>query len=163
MRILLGLAALPLLPMLVLAAPDVAHLAQPGLWVGIEAHRTAVAIEEELRQINQVGGEVATLFPRAVLDASPIRPEFATGPFVFRSGDLYSKTQLTRLHALSSTTFAEAFDRHPPAAIYAGLYQDMWKVPMDAALIQYAEDHGWRLVRADPDGARLWLPPYPGP
>ncbi len=159
MRILLGTAALPLVPMLVQAAPDVAHLAQPGLWVGIQAHRTAMAIQEKLRQAGQAGGEVATLFPRLVLDTSPMRPEFATGPFMFRSGDLYSKAQLARLHALSPGTLAEAFDRDPPAAIYAGLYPDTWKTPRDAALIHYAEDHGWRLVRADPDGTRLWLRP----
>lgn len=159
MRILIGIAALPLVPMLILNAPDVANLTRPGLWVGIAAHRTAVAIHEALPPADWAEGEVATLFPTLVADMSPIRPEFATGPFVFRSGDFYSKTQLARLHALSPSTLADAFDRHAPAAIYAGLYRDTWKTPMDAALIQYAEEHGWHLARTDPDGARLWLRP----
>ncbi len=159
MRLLIGIAALPLVPMLMLNLPDVANLARPGLWVGIAAHRTAVAIHEALPPADWAEGEVATLFPTLVADMSPIRPEFATGPFVFRSGDFYSRSQLARLHALSPSTLADAFDRHAPAAIYAGLYRDMWKTPMDAALVQYAEEHGWRLARTDPDGARLWLRP----
>ncbi len=154
-RILVVVAALPILPVLMLNAPELVHAADPGRWVGVQAHRTALAIREALPR----GGEVATLFPRAVMDANPVRLEFATGPFVFRSGDLWPAEQLARLHVLSPSTLAAAFDRVPPAAIYAGLNPKAWKTPMDLALTRYAETHDWRLVRTDADGGRLWVRP----
>lgn len=154
-RILVAVASLPILPVLLLNVPDLVLLADPARWVGIEAHRTATEIRAALPD----GGEVATLFPRAVMDANPVRREFATGPFVFRSGDLWPPDTLARLHALSPATLDAAFDRAPPAAIYAGLNLKAWKVPMDQALTRYAEARGWRVVRTDAEGGRLWLPP----
>ena len=35
-------------------------------------------------------GHVATLFPVVVMDANRVLPEFAAGPFFFRSADAYS-------------------------------------------------------------------------
>lgn len=154
-RILLFVVTLPALPMLIAKTAEVGHVLDPTKWVGLEAHRAAVDIRRALPR----GGEVATLFPLAVLDASPVRLEFATGPFVFRSGNLFTPERLASLHALSPETLEMAFDRQPPAAIYAGLFAKRWSVPIDAALIRYAETHMWHLVRADRDGGRLWLNP----
>jgi hypothetical protein len=37
-----------------------------------------------------LSGDVATLFPVVVMDANRVLPEFAAGPFFFRSADSYS-------------------------------------------------------------------------
>ena len=154
-RIVPVLSALPVCAAILLALPGLARVAVPSRWVGIEAHRTAAAIRDALPS----PGPVVTLFPRMVVDAVPIRPDLATGPFVFRSGGLYAPERLARLHALAPGTLAAALDASPPAGIYAGLYRTSWTHPMDAALTRYAQDRGWTVVLDGADGGRLWARP----
>ena len=158
-RILVLVAALPAVPVLALNAADLPDLLQRDRWVGVQAHATAATLHDALATAGHPGGEIATLFPRAVMDRNPVRPEFAAGPFVFRSGDVWPAGRLARLHALSPGTLPAAFDAAPPAAIYAGLYPTAWRTAMDGALIGYAEKHGWRLVHTGADGGRLWVRP----
>ena len=152
-QVLVGVALLPAIPFLLLQSVEIAHLAHPARWVGLMAHDSASNIRSMLPE----DGEVATLFPIAVLDANPIPPAFATGPFMFRSGSLYSPAQLARLHSVSPDTVAAMLDRAPPMGIYGGLYAGAWKTSMDAALVAYAESHGWRLALTDAQGGRLWV------
>ena len=144
------------MPVLLLQLAGLPALLDPARWVGIAAHRNALAVRDA---VAHPGGEVATLFPTLVIDANPVRPEFASGPFVFRSGNSFDPGLLARLHALSPATLPAAFDAHPPQAIYAGRYADTWRTQMDAPLAAYATTHGWRLVREDAEGGRLWLRP----
>ncbi len=154
-RLIIALAATPAMVAAVLEIPSFALLADRSAWVGLEAHRIGMAIRQALPQ----AGDVATLSPRLVLDGAPVRPEFATGPFVFRSGALYGADRLHRMHALSPSTLDAALDADPPAAIYAGLFPQFWLQPMDAALIRYAEREGWPVQWIGPSGARLWVRP----
>ena len=152
--ILAVVAGLASVPILLANGPEIVGLWKPGGWVGVAAHRTALEIHAAVPE-----GDVATLFPLEVLDANVVRPAFSTGPFVFRSGHLYSAGQLERLHALSAATLGAAFDAAPPGAILAGLYPGAFRTPMDRALVEYAEQHGWPLVRTGADGGRLWRRP----
>ena len=153
-RILVLVAAMPLLLSLMVQAPEVKRVFQLSNWAGVVAHRSAEAIQALLPG----GGTVATLYPTMVIDANPILPGLATGPFLFRSGTLYPPEKLRALHAIAPPTMAEAFARDRPAAIYAGLYGAAWAVPMDAALTAYAQAEGWHVVRTDEQGGRLWVP-----
>ena len=153
-RILFVVSALSVVPVLLLQGPEVVRFVR-GDWVGLEAHRTAVAVRAALPK----GGAVATLFPHMVMDANPVAVAFTSGPFVFRSGDLYSPARLAALHALSPDTVGAAFDRDPPAGIFAGAYATAFRTPMDRALTAYAERHDWELVLTDASGARLWVNP----
>ena len=94
-HVLVGVAALPMVPVLLLQAPEVVRLGDLGRWPGIAAHRSALEIRAAVG-----GGEVATLFPIRVLDANPVRPAFSTGPFVFRSGAVFGADELGRLHGV---------------------------------------------------------------
>lgn len=157
--ILFGVAVIPLAPALLFLGSDVTALDDPEAWVGLVAHRTAVAMRAALPQ----GGEVATLFPHLVIDANPVPRAFATGAFVFRSGDAFSPERLKEVHALSPGMLEAAFAAHPPAGIHAGAYAGVWRTPMDAALAAYAERHGWRLAWSDPKLGGLWVPPARNP
>ena len=67
-----------------------------------------------------VSGHVATLFPIVVMDANQVLPEFAAGPFFFRSADAYSAEQVAQLRAVGPATLETLFAASPPAAIVAG-------------------------------------------
>ena len=156
-RVLVLVSALPVVPVLLLLGPDVARFVR-GDWAGLGAHRTAVAVRAALPG----GGPVATLFPHLVMDANPLLVPFVSGPFVFRSGGLYSPELLGRLHAASPGTLEAVLGREKPAGIFAGAYGTAFRAPMDAALTEYAEARGWRLVLTDPGGGRLWIDPAYG-
>jgi hypothetical protein len=159
-RILLGVASLSILPFLSLQAQELPKLLDRGEWVGIDAHRNAQKIRAAMATAGApAGGDVATLFPLWVIDANPIRVDFATGPFIFRSGNEYDPGLLAALHALSPATLDALFGNDPPGAIYAGRYGTTWSTPMDAPLADYAERHHWTLVRSDDAGGHLWVRP----
>ena len=154
-RVLFGVAGLASVPVLALLLVDVANLAHRHGWAGLAAHDTA----ESLRAAMPRGGEVATLFPHLTMDANPVRPDLAAGPFVFRSGGVFGAAALTRLHGLTPATLEAAFAARPPAAIYVGPFSGAWRVPMDQALAAYAQSHGWHMAGSAPAGTALWLPP----
>jgi len=157
-RILTAVAGLASLPFLALQLAELPLLLNPSRWVGVEIHRNAQAIRDAIPPRDS-DREVATLFPMLVVDANPIRPEFASGPFVYRSAAAFPPDRLVRLHALSATTIEAAFDDSPPDAIYAGRYAEAWAAPLDAELAAYAQRHAWPLVRTDAWGGKLWVRP----
>ncbi len=155
-RILVAVTALSSLSVVLPQVAELPRLLDPERWAGVAVHRNAEAIRDA---VADPIGDVATLFPMLVIDANPVRPEFSTGPFLFRSGAAYDPALLSRLHAVSPATLAAAFDADPPRAIYAGRYANAWRTPMDAPLAAYAIAHAWRLAREDEDGGRLWVRP----
>ena len=157
-QVLMVVAALPILPFLALQLAELPGLLHPDQWVGVAIHRNARFLRDSLPN-RDTEREIATLFPMFVLETNPIRPEFATGPFVFRSAAAFPPDLLARLHALSPATLEAAFASSPPDAIYAGRYADAWPIPMDAALADYAQRHAWPLARTDRWGGKLWIRP----
>ncbi len=119
-------------------------------WTGIQTHRSAVRIAQMLAQ-RGLSGHVATLFPVVVMDANRVLPEFAAGPFFFRSADAYSAEQVAQLHGVGPATLETLFAVSPPAAIVAGFgpFRFKWNPPMDAALIDYARRSGFVRVADD--------------
>ncbi len=155
-RILVAVTTLASLSAILPQLAELPRLLDPERWAGVAVHRNAEAIRDA---VADPIGDVATLFPMLVIDANPVRPEFSTGPFVFRSGAGAEPARLSRLHAISPATLAAAFDADPPRAIYAGRYAGAWRTPMDAPLAAYATSHAWRLAREDAAGGRLWVRP----
>ena len=89
-----------------------------------------------------------------------VYPEFATGPFVFRSGDAIGGPQAAVIKAATPATLDALFASRPPAAILTGL-EPSWPIRADAALTDYARRHGFRPVQA-PQGAMLFIRPTNG-
>lgn len=134
---------------LVFAAPEFlrfgAHVRtslDPSRWVGVQAHRSALAIAAALRQ-RGIDGHVATLFPSVVLDANRVRPEFAAGPFFFRSADRYPRERVVALRSVGPATLDALFAHDTPAAILAGFGPFDLFNGMDAALLDYARRAGY--------------------
>ena len=119
----------------------------PEHWVGVQAHRSAMHISRILAQ-HGVSGHVATLFPTVVLDANQVLPEFAAGPFFFRSADLYTAEHVAQLHGVGSATLDKLFASSTPGAIVAGFGPFRFN-GMDAALIDYARRSGYVIVSDD--------------
>ena len=129
-------------------------------------HRTATEIRNALESRGIVG-KVATLSPIRVIDAGvPVYREFASGPFLFRSGNLYSPEKLHALHALSPETLDEFLDNDPPAAILTGFEQagfgprpgSKFTIAADAPLEAYAATRGYEEVKGDFEGkGRLFV------
>ena len=114
----------------------------PEHWTGVQSHRSAMRIAQNLAA-RGVSGHVATLFPIAALDTNPILPEFATGPFFFRSAYLYSPERIAQLHGAGAATLDQLFANSPPAAVVAGFGKFRYFNNMDAALIEYARRSGY--------------------
>ena len=119
-------------------------------WTGIQTHRSAVWIAQILAQ-HGVAGHVATLFPIVVMDVNRVLPEFAAGPFFFRSADAYSAERVAKLRGVGPATLDTLFAVSPPAAIVGGFgpFRFHWNPPMDAALIDYARRAGFVCVVDD--------------
>jgi hypothetical protein len=159
--LLLVIAALPALPPLWQRIADLPGLLDPARWPGVVVHRQAAAVGDALRAAG-LDGEVATLFPIHVLDAEPVMPEFASGPFFFRTADLVPPDRIARLHGTSAEGLEALFAPAPPAAILGGLASGQWPVEMDASLRDYARRHFYRPVPLDipalwPAGTWLYL------
>jgi hypothetical protein len=125
-----------------------AKLPYPGEWTGLAVHRNAGAIRDAIQRAGRGvgGGVVATLFPIHVLDANPVMAEFASGPFFFRTAGALPPDRISRLRGAGPDDLERLFAADPPAAIFGGTYAGLWSAPMDAALVAYAERHGYALV-----------------
>jgi hypothetical protein len=141
---LLIISLLPATPAFQRYGAWIARSADLSEWTGVQTHDSALRIAQMLVK-HGVSGHVATLFPVVVIDANRVLPEFAAGPFFFRSADAYSAEQVARLRGVGPATLESLFARSPPAAIVAGFgpFHFKWNPPMDAALIDYAQRSGF--------------------
>lgn len=164
---LLPLTAAALLPTIMSLGPfagAVAKLPRIGEWGGVSASRNAAAVRDAIRRAGGGDGDVATLFPTFVVDANPVRPEFASGPFFFRTAGALPPDRIARLRGTGPDDLERLFAADPPAAVFVGVHAARWRAPMDAALAAYAERHGYELVLRDVSaagatGGRLYVRP----
>ena len=107
-------------------------------------------------------GDIATLSPQVALDSGyPLDPRFASGAFVYRSGDLLAPAQLRALHAVSPATLVRFLDEAPPAAIVTGYERPEGpaKRNLDDDLRAYVKAHGYRRELAPAGKAELYIRP----
>jgi hypothetical protein len=174
--------ALPMLPPLFvrLATIEWGRLARRGYWlfavVGLAqpifilgqalSQRSFPAIELD-REAHWIGsvvhqGFVATLSPQYLAGSGRVPDRrFATGPFVYRTGDMLSEDQLRSFHAISRNTLGRFLDADPPSAIYTGHENGRGfdHVDLDEGLENWAETRHYRLVRSPAGDAQLYLRP----
>jgi 4-amino-4-deoxy-L-arabinose transferase-like glycosyltransferase len=155
-------AFLPALPSWSDHFADLHRLARPAAWPGIAVHHQALALDQAMAAAGHRGGAVATLFPIHALDAAAVMPEFASGPFFFRTADLLSPARIAELHGAGVETLETLFAATPPAAILGGFAAGQWREEMDAGLADYAGRQGYRAVPLTdgdlwPTGSWLYL------
>lgn len=150
-------AALPGLVVLLLVGSQFApfrtlpRLPDTNSWAGIAVHHLAESIRA---RIAAPAGPVATLSPLLIIEAGlATYPEFATGPFLYRVGDLLTEAERTRYVGTSPATVANLLDSQPPAAILVG-----FEAGLDEPLIAYAATHGYAAIPGDFGGGTLYVP-----
>ena len=140
------------------ALPLVRQLRDRQQWSGVAAQRVANDVRAIMREHGlDVAQPVATLAPLYVMEANlPIYPELATGPFLYRVGDLLTHEQRARYVGTSPATIGELFDRSPPAAILVKFESEG---KLDTPLIAYATSHGYQRIGIPNSRGELYLRP----
>jgi hypothetical protein len=144
------LSVLEMRPALTDFISDVRESVNVDRWTGVQVHQSAVRLSSLLERAH-LTGHVMTLFPTVALDSNPVRREFASGPFFFRSADQYPASFVADLNAVGPATLDATFASAPPVAILAGFgdFPFKWNPPMDQALADYANRHRYRLIASD--------------
>ena len=109
------------------------------------------------------GDEIASLSPERAVDSGvSIDDDFATGPFVFRSGVLLSPRTASELHVVIPASLEQVLDKRLPLALLTGYESPEYPGCLDAYLDVFAQRHGYRQVNL-PDGVgRLYVRPKAG-
>jgi hypothetical protein len=113
----------------------------------------AAAVGAEIRRYVPFG-RVLTLAPAwPIAGGVAIYPEFATGPFAWRSAEFVERSQRRRLHLVAPADLDAFLGLYPPAAILTGVEDE----DLEAPLIAYAEAHHFQKTRLSRK-RDLWLP-----
>lgn len=129
----------------------------PGLltgreWTGRVVHRESHQIRD-LVGADRINLKVATLAPIYALESGlNLYPELATGPFLYRVGDLLSAEQRRRYVGTSPGSLDSLFREDPPGAILVGFEEEALEEP----LISYARRHRYQEHSLD-NGGVLFL------
>lgn len=128
-------------------APHIARLANPRSWYPLKVHRLGQEIQSASSQ-----GKVLTLTPIYPLDGgAEIYPEFATGPFAWRTGHLMTVDQRQAFQVISEAELNDFLSKDPPGAILVGLHPGQ-----EGPLIDYAQRDGFKEHSLSED-LTLWV------
>lgn len=99
-------------------------------------------------------GRILTLAPTwPVAGGLKIYPEFATGPFAWRSARFVSPERRRQFHLIAPDDLEELLSARPPAGILTGVEDD----DLEAPLVAYARAHGFTAAPLSRKRV-LWLP-----
>jgi hypothetical protein len=102
-------------------------------------------------------GKVLTLAPTWVLEGGlRIYPEFATGPFAWRSAQWAPVEQRRRLKLVAPADLESFLADDPPAALLTGVEDERLERPF----VEWAEAHGYRAQKLGRKRV-LWVPSSP--
>lgn len=111
-------------------------------------------IRENYAVLTPIRGKILTLTPTAILEVGgQIYPEFATGPFAWRTSHLLEGARRRRLGLLAPPDLEDFLSHDPPAAILTGVEDEELEKPF----IAYANTHSYRSTRIGKKRI-LWLP-----
>jgi hypothetical protein len=127
-----------LLASLLETIPDLTNsssILQPSKWPVVTVHEKAREIATLLPQ-----GRVLTLAPIFPLEAGlQIYPEFATGPFAWRTASFLDEQQRTRFHFVAPSDLERFLATEPPTAILTGFEHAEFEKPLK----DYAHARGY--------------------
>ncbi|MBN1540560.1 hypothetical protein JW992_00310 [candidate division KSB1 bacterium] len=123
-------------------------------WQPLAFHKTAGKIAEQIGPLAP-DDRIATMSPHYILEAGlPIYPEFATGLFIYRLGDLLTAEERKNYVTTSPQTAENFFDQDPPKAFLVGESS-----VHEAALVRYAIEKNYRCVGVGEKGLTLYIRP----
>jgi hypothetical protein len=127
----------------------ISFLLHPEAWRPLMVHELGTRVAELGR-----GGQVLTLAPIYPLEGgASIYPEFATGPFAWRTAPLVEPDQRAGLGLISEQELERYLENQPPDAILVGFEGEL-----EQAFNEYAQRRGYRWVDLEMESG-VWLPP----
>ena len=126
----------------------IGELGRPAKWFPMRAH----LLGQKMHGIVPAG-KVLTLAPAWPIEAGlDIYPEFANGPFAWRSAHLLEATKRAQFRIIAPEDLDDFLARDPPSAILTGFETDELEKP----LRHYAERNGYTRVDLGKDRL-LWV------
>jgi hypothetical protein len=133
---------------------NVTDILNINTWTGVSVHRIALRMKNHIPVPIRDQGRIATLSPIFAIEAGlPIYHELATGPFLFRIGDLLSDGERTKYIGTSQRSLGRLLESRPPAAILVGFVGDL-----ERPFVAYAEKNNYERIEDDFGGGSLYVP-----
>lgn len=121
-------------------------------WFPLQVHSEGKKIAAAA--VAQGADQILTLAPMYVAEANgAIYPEFATGPFAWRTADLLPPAGRAAYRMVGPQDLAAFLIDRPPDAVLLG-----WEPDFEQPLRLYAEHHGYRQTIKISEKLELWLP-----
>jgi hypothetical protein len=122
---------------------DIIRLAQRSEWSALRVHDVSMNIRSALIANNVVADrKIATLSPLFAIESNlTIYSELATGPFLYRVGDLLTPDQRDHFVGTSPNSVGDLLSEDAPAAILVGFEGDL-----DKPLTAYAIANNYKRV-----------------
>ena len=118
---------------------DLPSLGSPAKWAVNRTHQDGLKIAQELQK-RGVDGPVATLFPVYPLAGGlSVYPEFATGPFAYRTGDVGDPDLIAHYVTTSPLSVANRLANEPPAAVLLGFADEL-----EAPIAEFVEQNSYQ-------------------
>jgi len=129
--------------------PDFYTLFNDNAWQPIRIHQQGSEAAAKMKN----GGKVLTFSPIIPLEGGlKIYPEFATGPFAWRTAKFLSAKERQRFGMISASELPEFVSKNPPGGILTGANRRQ-----DSRLNQFAQKLGYKRTAIAP-GVALWRP-----
>ncbi len=129
--------------------PDFYTLFNYNAWRPIRVHQHGTEVAVKMKN----GGKVLTVAPIIPLEGGlKIYPEFASGPFAWRTAKFLSAEERQRFGMISASELPGLVSKNPPDGILTGAN---WR--QDSRLNQFARKLGYEKTMIAP-GVALWLP-----
>ena len=130
------------------------RLGAPHTWPAVRLHEAGRVLAELTAHAPDQA--VVTTHPLYALEAGrPLAPEFATGEFAWRLGDLLDADTQRRFHLVTPGTLADLLATRPPSAVVVEAVG-----PWDEPLAGWARGANWRPASVV-GGVLAWLPRVP--
>jgi hypothetical protein len=131
----------------------VGEIVRPERWFPMRAHSIALQMRARVPR-----GKVLTLAPAWPVEAGlGIYPEFATGPFAWRTAHHLPALRRREFDLIAPEDLPGFLENDAPAAILTGFESGGLEKP----LIRYATEHAYEVVDFGKD-RRLWIAPGAG-
>lgn len=130
-------------------------------WVGLRLHTISKEMRLALTE-NDISTDrkIASLSPIYALESNlPVYPEFSTGPFLYRIGNLLTAEQRKHFVGTSTNNLDDLFSQAPPAAIIIGSGEDGDLTDLNKPLIEYAIANNYRKIPITGFGGEFYIMP----